>query len=211
MRHVAVKYKNAPKYLLPTNLIDVVTQQWPIIIIFSFYGAETSGQFSMAWRILVLPMALIGAAIAQVFYQRYANIWPNIDLAKSEIFRTWKFLSVIGILPTIAILFFGEDLFTLILGETWDEAGKMASIMSIMLFLRLISSPTAMAFNVMSIQRYSFYFGLVLFFARPLTFFIGFTIGDIYTGIILFSIFEIIQICLYQYVLIKHINNYNSA
>ena len=211
MRYVAVKYKNAPKYLLPSNLVDIVTQQWPIILIFFFYSAEISGQFSMAWRILVLPMALLGAAIAQVFYQRYANIWPNLDLARSEIFRTWKFLAIIGSLPTIAILFFGEYLFVFILGDAWGEAGKMASIMSLMTFLRLITAPTASAFNVMSIQRYSFYFGLVLFFARPLSFFLGFMIGDVYTGIIFFSIFEIIQISLYQFVLIKHINLYSSA
>lgn len=211
MRNVAVKYKNAPKYLLPTNLIDIVTQQWPIIIIFSFYSAEIAGQFSMAWRILVLPMALLGAAIAQVFYQRYANIWPNHDLARSEILRTWRFLVIIGILPTIVILFFGEDLFIYILGDAWGEAGKMASIMSIMTYLRLITAPTASAFNVMSIQRYSLYFGLVLFFARPLSFFLGFMMGDIYTGIIFFSIFEIIQIILYQSVLIKHISLYTSS
>lgn len=211
MLKVARKYKNAPKYLLPTNLIDVVTQQWPIIIIFSYYGQDISGQFSMAWRVLVFPMALIGVAISQVFYQRYANIWPNFNLAKSEIFKTWKFLAFIGLLPTLAILIFGENLFVFILGEAWGEAGKMASIMSIMLYIRLISSPTASAFNVMGIQRYSFYFGFVLFFARPLSIFLGFMVGDIYTGIVFFSVFEILHICLYQFVLIKHINNYNSA
>ena len=57
MRYVAVKYKNAPKYLLPSNLVDIVTQQWPIILIFSFYSAEISRNLSAIER-------------------KYKNYWP---------------------------------------------------------------------------------------------------------------------------------------
>jgi len=135
-------YASVPKYLLPTSLLDVITQQLPILLITAWFSQEQAGQFSLAWRVLAMPMALIGGAVGLVFYQRFSQAWPDKNIARALQFKTWKILALIGMLPTIVIMAFGEPIFTWLFGLQWEHAGRMAAIMAPMLFVIFVSSPT---------------------------------------------------------------------
>ena len=52
-----------------------------------------------------------------------------------------RFLFIIGILPALLLISFGQELFAFIFGEEWREAGFYASILAPMAFLRLICAP----------------------------------------------------------------------
>ena len=82
LQATALAHKNAPKYLLPTALLDVITLQMPVLLIAAWFGSDDAGQFSMAWRLLMVPMALIGGAVGQVFMQRFSNALETPALAK---------------------------------------------------------------------------------------------------------------------------------
>lgn len=202
--HVAAKrHSAAPKYLLPTALLDVVTLQLPVLLITAWFSSEAAGQFSMAWKILALPMALMGGAVGQVFLQRFSQIWPDARSARWLLFRTWKILVLAGVLPTILVMVFGEQLFTWALGGAWSEAGGMAAVMAPMLLAILVSSPTSSTFLVLGMQKHSLFFGIAVLIYRPACLSIGLITGKLIHGILFFVIAEILQIFLYQYFVIK--------
>ena len=95
----ACQHQAAPKYLLPTALLDVGTMQLPIVLITAWFSTEAAGQFSMAWRLLALPTTLIGSAVGQVFFQRFTQAWPDIVEARKLLFKTWIGLSLTGFYP----------------------------------------------------------------------------------------------------------------
>lgn len=206
MLTVGRKYGHAVKYMLPTALLDVITLQIPIILIGLWYGSSEAGQFSLAWRVLVLPCSVIGVAIGQVFYQRFSFVWPDAQAAWSLLVRAWLALALIGILPMILILAAGEGIFSFIFGSNWTESGKMASILAPMLFASLLHSPTSTTSLVLGLQRKVFFLSLAILIYRPLSLYIGWKLGDIYIGLIIFSIFEIIQIAIFQSIVYKKIN-----
>jgi O-antigen/teichoic acid export membrane protein len=206
MLTVGRKYGHAVKYMLPTALLDVITLQIPIILIGLWYGSSEAGQFSLAWRVLVLPCSLIGVAIGQVFYQRFSVVWPDAQAAWSLLVKAWIALALIGIIPMILIMAAGEDIFSLIFGSNWVESGKMASILAPMLFASLLHSPTSTTSLVLGLQRKVFFLSLAILIYRPLSLYIGWKLGDIYIGLIIFSIFEIIQITIFQSMVYKKIN-----
>lgn len=198
------RHINLPKYIFPASLIDTLSQQLPFFMTIYFFDSMVGGQFSMAWRIMMIPMALIGASISQVFFQRFSDLSGNLNSQINEIFRTWKFLIVLGILPLILLLFLAEDLFVFVLGDQWTEAGKIAFFLAPMFFMRFVSSPTSSAFVVLGLQRYTFIFSLALLLVRPIVLIVGFRY-DLYVGIILLSIVEIIQVSLYNGILIRYL------
>lgn len=195
---VAREHITGPKFLLPTALLDMVTMQLPVFLITAWFSSDSAGQFSMAWRILGLPMALIGGAVGQVFFQRFSQVWPDVPAAQELLFKTWKVLLFAGLPPTVVVMVFGESLFVFVLGDAWREAGVMAAVMAPMLLAMLISSPTSSTFIILGLQRYSFLFGIAVFIYRPICIYIGFKYNNIYTSLFLFSSIEIIQIYIFQ-------------
>ncbi|WP_082729926.1 oligosaccharide flippase family protein [Pseudomonas sp. Os17] len=203
----AKTHLNTPKFLLPTSLLDVVTMHLPIVILITYYGSEVTGQFSMAWKMAALPISLVGAAVGQVFFQRYASVWPDRSSAAIVLYQTWGGLTLVGLIPTVLLLFWGQDIFAIVLGENWSEAGHMATYLAPMLLAMLISSPTSSALIVMGLQRYSLYFGIAVFLYRPLCLYLGWILNDIYKGLALLTTLEILQISIYQYIIFRHLRS----
>jgi O-antigen/teichoic acid export membrane protein len=200
---IAREHIAAPKFLLPTALLDVVTMQLPVLLITAWFSSDSAGQFSMAWRILALPMSLIGGAVGLVFFQRFSKVWPDVPAARRLLLKTWKILALVGLLPTVVVMVFGELFFSFVLGEAWREAGVMAAVMAPMLLAMLVSSPTSTSYLVIGLQKYSLIFGLASLIYRPMSLYVGFLNKNIYLAIFLYSFFEIFQIFLYQFVVFR--------
>ena len=203
IRNVATKHSAVPKYLLPAALLDVVTLQLPVLLITAWFSSDEAGQFSMAWKILALPMALIGGAVGQVFLQRFSNVWPDAQSARRLLYGTWKVLALVGVLPTILVVVFGEQLFTWVLGNAWGGAGRMAAVIAPMLLAMLVSSPTSGTFLVLGMQKYSLRFGIASLIYRPACLSFGFISGNLLHGLLLFTFAEILQISTYQYLVLQ--------
>lgn len=204
---VAKTHKSAPKYLLPTAVLDIVTLQMPIILIANWFGESMAGQFSMAWRLLMLPMSLIGAAVGQVFLQRFAQVRSDPEKTKKLIKTIWKILFFFGIGPMTLVFFFGEDIFSLILGESWREAGTIASALAPMALAVFISSPTSGTYVILGLQRVSFVFGILVSIYRPLCLFIGHINENLINGIIAWVVIDVFVIFLYQFMAWKKIQS----
>lgn len=205
LQETAFAHKNAPKYLLPTALLDVITLQLPVVLISAWFGADEAGQFSMAWRLLMVPMALVGGAMGQVFMQRFSSAIENPELAKKTLKQSWLILFAMGVVPFLVVFAVGDHIFVAILGEEWSNSGLLAKILAPMAFAMFISSPTSGAFIILGIQKYSPFFGLASLIYRPASLFVGYYFGNIYFGLLFWVVFEILQIFLYQTVAWKNI------
>jgi len=205
---VARIHKRGPIYLLPTAILDVVTLQIPFFLISVWFSNTMTGNYRMAYSLLLIPSSLIGSAVSQVFFQRFSEIWPNALAAKRLLIKTWKVLFFIGVTPMLIVIFFGRPIFTIALGESWADAGKIASILAPMVFGSLIHSPTSSTLTVMGHEKLGFYIALTILIYRPLSFYIGFIYNNFYLGIILFTIFEIAHYIFFQAVALKKINHF---
>ncbi len=199
-------HKRAPLYLLPTAILDVVTLQLPFFLISIWFSTSTTGNYRMAYSLLLLPSALVGTAIAQIFYQKFSNLWPDAVAAKRMLIKTWKSLAVLGFIPMILIIFFGEQIFKIALGNSWTQAGQIASVLAPMVFASLIHSPTSSTLTVMGEERLGFFLALTVVIYRPLSFYIGYLYNDFFIGLTLFSIFEILHFILFQSLALRKIN-----
>lgn len=185
--------------MLPTALLDVITLQIPILLISTLYGASKAGQFSLAWRVLVLPASILGTSIGQVFFQRFSLAWPDNTAAWTLLTKTWRALAIVGFFPTVLIMIYGENLFSTLFGRNWAESGKMASILAPMLFATLLHSPTSTSSIVLGLQKPVFFISLAVMVYRPLSLWIGWKVDSIYFGLAIYSVLEIMQILYFQF------------
>ncbi len=145
------RYKKFPIYNLPNALIDGFRLSGIMILIAKFYTTATLGQFSLAWRMLQMPISLMGSALSQVFFQKIASVKKS-DL--NQIVKAFMLKSAFMSAPIFLIIyFFAIDIFTIVFGENWKLAGEAASIMAPWLFLNFISMPMANVLIVLNRQE----------------------------------------------------------
>jgi O-antigen/teichoic acid export membrane protein len=207
LKAYASKYKDFPRFSLPTAFIDTFTLQLPVFLIILLFDEAIAGHFSFAYRILSVPIALIGASMGQVFYQKLTELTLDKKDPRKLILKTWGSLAMIGVVPFSILLLFGEALFRLVFGQEWALAGNMASILAIPLFFMFCSAPTSTAFIVFGIQKYSLIFGIIAIVLRPLAFYIGYIYHNVFIGLIFWGIFDVCQILLYNALILKKSRN----
>ncbi|HEY5588348.1 MAG TPA: lipopolysaccharide biosynthesis protein [Candidatus Paceibacterota bacterium] len=167
------RYKNFPKYSLPADLLNVVTNQIPVFTLNRFFTSQMLGNYSLMERVLGVPISLIGRAVFDVFKQRASIDYSTHGNCTVIFVRTFKTLVLASILPTLILFFFAPMFFKIIFGNDWEVAGEFARIMSILFFFRFTASPLSYMFYIAEKQHYDMIWQMVLFFTTLGSFAIG--------------------------------------
>lgn len=203
LKTVSEKYKEFPMLSLPGALLDTLSINSVIFLLGFFFTESITGSYSFSYKILTLPSILIGASIGQVLFQKISETYSKKEVILPVILKTWKILFLSGLIPLIIIFLFGENLFSFVFGDKWSDAGKISEYLCLLTFFMLISSPTSSAMIVLRKQKFLLWTSIAVFIYRPLTLFYGYLSNDYMKGIILFVIFESVQILLFNFFLIK--------
>ena len=200
---LAKNYSHAPKYLLPTALLDIITLQLPILLITAWFSSEMAGQFSMAWKILALPAALIGTAAGQVFYQKISKKYQDGKSIKKYYYKFSLVMLIVSLPMLILISLYGESIFVYFLGKKWVVSGKISEILIFSSVIYFIFSPSTSTFIVLRKELVLLLFSIFQLSYRGLLFFI---FNDILDYIKILVIFEIINVLLIEATLIYFLN-----
>ena len=176
----AKRYKNFPIFSAPSKLLNTAGLQLPVFFITSLYGSQVLGLYGLANSIVNLPMVLIGTSVADVLYAEAASVGrENPKRIKDLSNKLFKGLVLIGLVPLLALLFFGPFLFSFVFGSQWYEAGVYAKILAFLVFARFIFTPISRIFSVFERQREAFVLDLfrviLVFVAFGISSFLGFS------------------------------------
>lgn len=192
------RYKKFPKLEMPATVLNISSFQIPYIFIPILFSSITAGYYFLVFRVLMMPIGLIGNAILEVFKNRAIEDFNKYNSCRDIYKKIFILLLGIGIIPTFIIIIFGQELFAFIFGESWREAGIYAQILAPLALLRLISAPLSFIFFI----REKLELDLSIQFLFLVLICLSFVITYYYQNIILLvvllsitgSIFYIIQI-----------------
>lgn len=149
LRRAARRYWKFPAYVFPSSIADTLGMALPPLLIASHYGAAAAGLFVLVQRVLSLPAATLGIAIADVFHARVAErVRRQQGGTRRMVVRTTGILLVAGAPVAIAALLMGEAVFGLVFGPEWKQAGQMAGVMAPWYLAHLAVSPVSRAILV---------------------------------------------------------------
>ena len=142
-----LKYKDYPLFQAPSSVLNSIAEQSPVIFISRAFLESTVGFFSLVLKTLNAPVALISKSIGQVYFQKiseHANSSPHLLL--SDIYSVAFKLSILSVLLFSPIVFFGPELFSIIFGSEWIEAGLYAQILVYSIAIKFVVSPLSTIF-----------------------------------------------------------------
>ena len=135
------RYRNFPFLGSPASLLNVLSLQLPYLVIPAIFTSVVAGMYFLVFRVLMMPVALIGEAMMEVFRNRALEDLKRHGTCRPVFVRTLLSLTLIGVPPALLLVFFGQEIFAFVFGEDWREAGRYAAILAPMALFRLVCAP----------------------------------------------------------------------
>jgi O-antigen/teichoic acid export membrane protein len=164
------RYRNFPLFNVPTDLLNNSSSQVPVFFLSPIFGVNVTGQYSLMKRMLDAPVTLLSSSVLEVFRQKASEQFIKNGDCRNLLFKTAKKLILISIAPFSILFVFGSDIFVLIFGEKWRDAGQFASIFSVFYFFKFISSPISYVFYIAEKQKIDFLLHIYIFLSSLLFF-----------------------------------------
>jgi O-antigen/teichoic acid export membrane protein len=209
---LAKRYFSFPKYQIPSRFLLVLIRRAPLLALAIYFDKSVVGQLGLAFMVVALPTDLVIGSVSQAYLADIAAIGKK---QSSEIYAITKSVSqkmfVLGLFPCLVLFLFGPVLFEFVFGQRWNDAGRFASILSVLLLFRFVASPVISSMIVLEKQHLIFIMNIVttlltlLVFSIPLVISCdAFAIMRAYVGVI-----TALSV-LYYYVVLRTIKGFDS-
>jgi len=144
LRHAAYTYRQFPRYAALAGLCNSAGLLLPALLLAAFYGPEVTGWFGLAQRLMMLPLGLVGAAVAQVFLGEAAHLVRESPERLPSFFNrvTLRLLPLCGLVALLGGL--SPFLFGFIFGKNYAPAGWYAAMLAVSASAQLLVSPISM-------------------------------------------------------------------
>lgn len=135
------KYSSFPKFDIPAAFFNAAAQQAPSFLLMPLFGASFAGHYFLVQKIFMMPIKLISTSIGEVFRQEAVHQQNSTGTFERLFCTTLKKLLLLSLIPFLAILVGGKEIFSCIFGSNWTDAGLQAQILAPMFMLKFVVSP----------------------------------------------------------------------
>jgi O-antigen/teichoic acid export membrane protein len=196
------RYKKFPLVNVWSAILNNLSWQLPTFMLTHFFSPTISGYYSLGNRVLRVPMSLIGGAIGQAQYPRLARARDNGRLSV-VIEKTASRLIAYSVFPLLVISLVGSDLFVVLFGKQWAEAGVYTQILSFWTVFWFISAPLSSVFSVMEKQEKALRINSIIFITRLISLWGGGLLKQPRLAIIFYAVTGVIIYGYYSYAIMR--------
>lgn len=173
-KQLAQDYIDFPIYRAPQILVNTVSQSIPVLMLASFFGPAASGFYVLARLTLMIPSAIIGKSIGNVFYPRITEAAHNKENLTRLIIQSSLGLAAVGFIPFAIVIVFGPWLFSFVFDAEWVVAGEYAQWLALWAYVGFVNIPSVKSIPVLFLQAKLLTYELLGIVGRLITLLIGF-------------------------------------
>jgi len=140
IKKVLYEYREFPFKSGIGIFLNIIKEQAPIFLLAYYFDNIIVGLYIMVIRLFGTPLSLFAGSVGQVYYQKANELNINSKSVLPLFLKTSTRLIFVTIIPVILIIIWGEQVFPIIFGDKWAEAGKILAIFSIYYAIRFIVS-----------------------------------------------------------------------
>lgn len=157
MKSMLIRYREFPMVSAGSALINAAGLYLPAVLVTAFFDTSVAGQFSLAQRVIAVPMALIGQAIAQVYTAEAAALLRNQPSSLHGLVKaTVRKLLYFGVMPVTLLALLGPWGFERVFGHGWAQAGLFVRILTPMYLLQFTAVPVSATLSILERQGLQF-------------------------------------------------------
>lgn len=178
---LAKEFSNFPRYTLPHSLLGAISAALPILLLTPVFGAAAIGLYALGIRVIQTPLNLIAQSIAQVLNRKAATLVQQ-ERSIGPMIQKLVLQIMIPVSPlALLLLVYTPDLFTVLFGDAWREAGTYIQILLPWLIFAFIAGVLSFIPVLFDQQKKAFTIEIISTLFKLL----GLMIGMMYNDIIL--------------------------
>jgi len=156
----AKKYKDFPLISTFHSLSEVSRISGTVILISFFFDSTLVGFYALSLRVMQVPLSVIGSSLGNVIYQKFNKTY-NADESLFPDLKTILIKLLLIAIPLFILLYLIlPDLFKMIFGHSWYQAGEYSRLLIPYLFMNFIVAPISNIIMIIKKQKQFFYIGL---------------------------------------------------
>ncbi len=180
-------YRKFLIFSLPADFINSMASQLPLILLGFYFGTAVAGFYALTLRVLGAPVSLLGVSVLEVFKERASRDFRETGSCREIYLKTFKTLSLLAIGPFSLLFFIAPDLFEIVFGAEWREAGDYTRLLIALYFMRFISSPLSYVMYIAEKQQVDLIWQVCLLLVTTASIVIGGMMGEPKVSIALFA------------------------
>jgi O-antigen/teichoic acid export membrane protein len=157
------------------------------LLLTGLFGANETGFFWLAYRMLILPNQILVESMRSVLFQKMSEVHRSGASMQPMIRRAALQLAMLCSPIALVLLIFGPALFAWVFGPIWAAAGTDAQILAISWMMGNVAVPSSIGAVILGLQRSYFILELVMLGVRALGICIGALLNSSNLALILFS------------------------
>jgi O-antigen/teichoic acid export membrane protein len=179
---------NAPLYLMPSNILNLIAYNVPVVIIGKWFGSDLAAQYAYVLRFGFGPVSVIGGTLYQIFYGMLTEaVRNNNELLFSQFVRARRMIFYAAIAATLGIALTYPFGFRLLLGPQWMTAGWISLIFAPFFGSMIYLTPLSVALNTFNRQHFELKTQLHYFALSTFSFGVAVALHNSWIGFMLFS------------------------
>lgn len=150
------KHYRLTVWTMPGAMVNSLSQFLPDLLINKFFGAALLGQYSLAIRMINMPIGFMATSIQDFFRQQASEEFNKFGHCRGS-FRRFFVLTLVGAsLIILPVIFLVPHVFPIIFGLQWAESGVFIQALSVLTIVRFISSPLSYVWIIRGQQKLDF-------------------------------------------------------
>ena len=114
-----------------SNALAFLSRNTDNILIGRFLGVGALSLYSMSYRVLVIPVQMIGQTVNRVVFPVFSRLQDRVDLVARGLLRAMDVLALAAIAPMILVSVAAPELLDLVLGAEWAAAAPILTVLAI--------------------------------------------------------------------------------
>ena len=195
---LAWKYRHYPMYNASTGLLDGLTLSLPVFFLSRYFPESIVGYYALVIRVSSAPVGFISASVSQINLKKVVDLVNSGKSPLPYLIKLSGILAIIILIPAVIIVAWGPELFTLVFGTEWTEAGSYARILMPAIAVQFIASTLSSTLGATNNNRIGAMWKLLSFVSTLAVFFWFAPRADILTLLYAVTVNNILLYLLYM-------------
>lgn len=171
--HQAKLYSEFPKYRMPQDALSIFANQIPNLLLALFFSPVIVGLYLLTVRVIQAPAGVLRESVRKVFYQKVAETNHQKGDLVGLVDRMTLIMAAFSVPAILVFIFFGPQIFGLVFGEQWLEAGRYSRYVIVMIALGLCNVPGVAAVTAIGKNKELLFFGVFSALVRIVAIIVG--------------------------------------
>ncbi|MBC2581942.1 lipopolysaccharide biosynthesis protein [Clostridium sp. DJ247] len=152
--------KNYSAYQFGFNFVNYFSRNLDNILIGKFMGDDLLGFYDKAYKLMLYPLQNLTFVITPVLHPILSDYQDNKEVIYEYFLKVIKLLSLLGVYVAVICFFCADEIVIILFGEKWIRSIPSFKILSISIWIQMISSCSGSIFQATGRTRELFKCGI---------------------------------------------------